>query len=94
MAALDGGTLAYLTVREGEDTDGRYWEIGVIGHGRRAAGLAEEVAAAICEWARDHGNDASAPGFRMATAANRHQLTADPRFTIDKANSRLAVDWP
>jgi protein-L-isoaspartate(D-aspartate) O-methyltransferase len=95
MAALDNDTLAYLTVREGEDTDGRFWEIGVIGHGPRAATLAEDVAAAIDEWARDYGNDAPALGFRMATDANRELLTAaDPRFIIDKPGSRLVADWP
>lgn len=95
MAALDGGTLAYLTVREGDDADGRFWEIGVIGHGPRRASLAGDVAAAICEWARDDGNDAPEPGFRMAPAAGRDLLTAaDPRFIIDKPASRLVVDWP
>ncbi|MEU8246230.1 methyltransferase, FxLD system [Nonomuraea sp. NPDC048916] len=95
MAALDDATLAYLTVREGEDTAGRCWEIGVIGHGPRAIGLAGEVAAAIDEWARDYGNDAPAPGFRMATGAARELLKAgDPRFIIDKPYSRLVVDWP
>ncbi|WP_113704724.1 methyltransferase, FxLD system [Nonomuraea lactucae] len=94
MAALDGDSLAYLTVREGDDAEGRFWEIGVIGHGARAASLAEQVVAAIAEWDRDYGNDAPAPGFRMATAANRDLLkAADPRFIIDKANSRLVVDW-
>ena len=95
MAALDGETLAYLTVREGADASGSFWEIGVIGHGPRAAGLAGDVAAAIDEWARDYGNDAPAPGFRMAPDAGRHLLTAaDPRFIIDKPCSRLVVDWP
>ncbi|MEU3168695.1 methyltransferase, FxLD system [Streptosporangium sp. NPDC006930] len=95
MAALDGDSLAYLTVREGEDTVGRFWEIGAIGHGPRAASLAEQVAAAIQEWDRDYGNDAPAPGFRMATAANRDLLkAADSRFVIDKTNSRLVIDWP
>jgi protein-L-isoaspartate(D-aspartate) O-methyltransferase len=95
MAALDNDTLAYLTVREGEDTDGRFWEIGVIGHGSRAAGLAEDVADAIGEWDRDYGNEAPAPGFRMATGATRELLkAADPRFIIDKPYSRLVVDWP
>ncbi|WP_301175513.1 methyltransferase, FxLD system [Actinomadura geliboluensis] len=95
MAALDHDSLAYLTVREGHDTDGRYWEIGVIGHGPRGTGLADDVAAAITEWARDYGNDAPAPGFRMATHATRERLTApDPRFIIDKPHSRLVVDWP
>ncbi|MET8160343.1 methyltransferase, FxLD system [Sphaerisporangium sp. NPDC005289] len=95
MAALDGDSLAYLTVREGEDSDGRFWEIGVIGHGPRAASLAEHVVTEVQEWNRDYGNDAPAPGFRMATAANRDLLkAADPRFIIDKPNSRLVIDWP
>ncbi|MFB9627517.1 methyltransferase, FxLD system [Nonomuraea helvata] len=95
MAALDGDSLAYLTVREGDDADGRFWEIGVIGHGPRAASHAEQVVAAIQEWDRNHGNDAPAPGFRMATATHRDLLkAADPRFVIDKPNSRLVIDWP
>ncbi|MEV7006712.1 methyltransferase, FxLD system [Streptosporangium sp. NPDC051022] len=95
MAALDGDTLAYLTVREGEDTEGRFWEVGVIGHGPNAAALAERVATAIGEWERDYGNDVPAPGFRMATGTARDLLkAADPRFVIDKPNSRLVVDWP
>jgi protein-L-isoaspartate(D-aspartate) O-methyltransferase len=94
MAALDGGSLAYLTIREGEDTTGRFWEIGVIGHGPQAAAYADHVAAAIAEWDRDYGNDAPEPGFRMATAATRDLLkAADPRFIIDKPCSRLVIDW-
>ena len=92
---LDNDSLAYLTVREGEDAHGRYWEIGVIGHGPSSGVLAGDVAAAIKEWARDYGNDAPAPGFRMATNDTRELLKApDPRFIIDKPASRLVVDWP
>jgi protein-L-isoaspartate(D-aspartate) O-methyltransferase len=95
MAALENDTLAYLCVRESQDYDGRFWEIGVIGHGRRASGLAEDVAAAIGEWARDYGNDALAPSFRMATGITRELLrAADPRFIIDKPCSRLVACWP
>ncbi|MEV4285475.1 methyltransferase, FxLD system [Nonomuraea bangladeshensis] len=95
MAALDRDTLAYLTIREGEDTKGRFWAIGVIGHGLRADVLAAQVAAAIEEWDRDYGNHAPAPGFRMVTGDRRDQLQAsDPRFVIDKPASRLVVDWP
>lgn len=94
MAALDDASLAYLTVREGQDPQGRFWEIGIIGHGPSAAGLADDVAAAIGEWARDYGNDAPAPGFRMATNTTRDLLKgADPRFIIDKPHSRLVADW-
>jgi protein-L-isoaspartate(D-aspartate) O-methyltransferase len=95
MAALDGDTLAYLTVREGADEQGRFWEIGVIGHGPRAAELADHVATEISAWAHGWGNNAPAPAFRMAVGDARHQLTAiDPRFVIDKTYSRLVVDWP
>ena len=74
---------------------GRYWEIGIIGHGPARAALADDVATAIAEWHRDYGNDAPEPGFRISTAATRHLLTAtDPRFVIDKTFSRLVVDWP
>lgn len=95
MAALDGDSLAYLTIREGDDDAGRYWEIGVIGHGPAAADLAGQVATAISDWDRDYGNDAPEPGFRMAAATHRDQLEAsDPRFVIDKNLTRLVVDWP
>ena len=93
MAALDGGTLAYLTVREGDDDTGRFWEIGTVGHGLRAASLARDVAEAIREWDRGYGNQASPPGLRMAPAAHRGLLTApDPRFIIDKPASRMVID--
>ncbi|MCQ4200283.1 methyltransferase, FxLD system [Streptomyces coelicoflavus] len=94
MAALDGGSLAYLTIREGEDEKGRYWEVGVIGHGEGGAGLAERVVNEIRAWDATGGNDAPEPGFRMAVADSRDKLTADdPRFVVDKPYSRLVVDW-
>ncbi|MGW0891095.1 methyltransferase, FxLD system [Saccharopolyspora sp. NPDC002578] len=94
MAALDGDSLAYLTIREGDDEDGRYWEPGVIGHGPRANELADQVATEFATWARERGNDAPEPGFRMTTADHRDLLEAtDPRFVIDKPHSRLVVDW-
>lgn len=94
MAALDGASLAYLTIREGDDENGRYWEIGVIGHGEAGRGLAERVVDEIRAWDTSGGNDAPAPGFRMTTAESRDRLTAnDPRFLIDKPYSRLVVDW-
>ncbi|KPC71813.1 methyltransferase, FxLD system [Streptomyces sp. NPDC006349] len=94
MAALDAGSLAYMTIREGEDDKGRYWEVGVIGHGEAGASLAERVVDEIRAWDATGGNDAPAPGFRMATADSRNLLTAgDPRFVVDKPYSRLVVDW-
>jgi len=95
MAALDGDTLAYLTVREGEDEQSRFWEIGVIGHGSRAAELADQVVGEIRDWDKGWGNHAPEPTFRMAVGDARDQLTAsEPRFVIDKTHSRLVIDWP
>ncbi|WP_129842910.1 methyltransferase, FxLD system [Streptomyces sp. RFCAC02] len=95
MAALDESSLAYLTIREGEDDAGRFWEIGVIGHGPRAARLAEQVVTEIRAWETGWGNTGPAPSFRMAVAGAREHLTAaDPRFVVDKVHSRLVVDWP
>ncbi|MBW1597214.1 methyltransferase, FxLD system [Streptomyces sp. JJ38] len=95
MAALDSDSLAYLTIREGEDDKGRYWEIGVIGHGSRAAELADQVATEIRSWDEGWGNTAPEPTFRMAVGDARDKLTtAEPRFVIDKTYSRLVVDWP
>ncbi|MEV5104654.1 methyltransferase, FxLD system [Streptomyces massasporeus] len=94
MAALDAGSLAYLTIREGEDENGRYWEVGVIGHGEGGADLAERVVSEIRAWDATGGNDAPEPGFRMAIADSRDRLTADDaRFVVDKPYSRLVVDW-
>ncbi|MET9184978.1 methyltransferase, FxLD system [Streptomyces tendae] len=94
MAALDGASLAYLTIREGEDEKGRYWEVGVIGHGAGGADLAERVVDEIRAWDASGGNNAPEPGFRMAVADSRDRLTADdPRFVVDKPYSRLVVDW-
>ncbi|MCX4393198.1 methyltransferase, FxLD system [Streptomyces sp. NBC_01767] len=94
MAALDGGLLAYLTIREGEDEKGRYWEVGVIGHGKGGGDLAERVVTEIRAWDASGGNDAPEPGFRMAVADSRDRLTVDDaRFIVDKPYSRLAVDW-
>ncbi|MEU0097290.1 methyltransferase, FxLD system [Streptomyces sp. NPDC006267] len=94
MAALDGGSLAYLTIREGEDEKGRYWEVGVIGHGKAGGDLAERVVTEIRAWDASGGNDAPEPGFRMAVANSRDRLPVDEaRFVVDKPYSRLAVDW-
>ncbi len=95
MAALDGGSLAYFTIREGEDDQGRFWEIGVIGHGPRAAELTEQVVTEVGAWDSGWGNAAPAPTFRMAVGEARTRLPAsDPRLVIDKPHSRLVIDWP
>jgi protein-L-isoaspartate(D-aspartate) O-methyltransferase len=95
MAALGKDSLAYLTIREGTDEDGAYWELGVIGHGLSGDTLAEQVVEEIRAWDQHGGNGATVPTFRMAVGAGRDALNTDSaRFVIDKPVSRLAIDWP
>lgn len=95
MTAVNGGSLAYLTWRAEEAGGERRKEVGVTGHGPRSASFSRDVAEAIAEWGRRGGNHAPEPGFRMAPAADRSLLKApDPRFIIDKAGSRVVIDWP
>ncbi|WP_233359355.1 methyltransferase, FxLD system [Streptomyces sp. GMY02] len=94
MAALDGGSLAYLTIREDDDADDHFWEVGVVGHGPDGAGLAEQVVGEIRSWEASGGNEVPEPSFRMAVGDARQTLTGrDPRFVVDKPYSRLIVDW-
>ncbi|MBT3152497.1 hypothetical protein HTV45_16725 [Streptomyces sp. CHD11] len=83
-----------MTIREGQDEKGRYWEVGVIGHGEGGGDLAERVVSEIRAWDASGGNNAPEPSFRMATADSRDRLTVDDaRFAVDKPYSRLVVDW-
>jgi protein-L-isoaspartate(D-aspartate) O-methyltransferase len=88
MAAVEGGTIAYLTLREGHDDEGQYWEAGAIGHGSGADDLSKQVAAQIQAWA-EHRD--SVPTIRMATGPQRDRLTG--MFIIDKPFSRLVLDF-
>lgn len=89
MAAVARDSIAYLTLREGQDSNGRYWEAGVIGHGPHATALAEHTAAQITAWADGHRD--TTPTIRLATGAAREKLTS--RFVIDKPHTRIALDW-
>lgn len=89
MAAVDRDSIAYLTLREGQDQDGRFWEAGLIGHGPHAAALAEQTATQIHAWADGHRD--TTPTIRLATGTAREKLTG--RFVIDKPHTRIALDW-
>lgn len=90
MAAVDGDTIAYLTLtkKDGGD-DAPRWEVGVIGHGPRGAELASTVAEHIRTWDREYRG--ANPAIRVAQGEARTRLTG--RFIIDKPDSRIAVDW-
>lgn len=91
MCAVDGDSLAYVTMREPAEGGllPRSWEIGVVGHGPRGAALAHEVVSLTREWdAEMRGGTAE---LRIAQGAARERLTG--RCVVDRATSRIAVDW-
>ncbi|WP_194908890.1 methyltransferase, FxLD system [Catenulispora rubra] len=89
MAAVEADTIAYLSMREGQDESGRFWEAAVIGHGANAAALAEATGEQIRAWSEGHRD--TVPTFRVATGPSRETLRG--RFTVDKPGSRIALDW-
>jgi protein-L-isoaspartate(D-aspartate) O-methyltransferase len=89
MAAVDAGSIAYLTLREGEDEAGRFWEAGVIGHGPGGGQLAAGTAEAIRAWGDGYRD--RRPEIRLAQGQNRSALTG--QFIIDKALTRLLISW-
>ncbi len=93
MATVQGGSLAYLTLRPGEpDSEGRKtYETGVIGHGPDGAALAHLVAHQVRTW------DA---GFRDRTLSialpDAPPAPADPaagRFVLDRPTYPITVTW-
>ncbi|MER8188508.1 methyltransferase, FxLD system [Kitasatospora sp. NPDC094015] len=92
MATVDGGSLAYLTIRPGEPTtDGRKtYETGVIGHGPAGAALADLVAEQIRVWNtgfRDRTLRIELPD----TAATADSATG--RFVLHRPNHPITVSW-
>jgi protein-L-isoaspartate(D-aspartate) O-methyltransferase len=95
MGTVENESLAYLSVREGDDEIGHYWQIGVVGHGRQAEALAATMVDIVHDWDRHGGNDMPRPAFRAALGDGRDRLdTAGARFVVEKPESRIAVDWP
>jgi protein-L-isoaspartate(D-aspartate) O-methyltransferase len=88
MCTVEGGSLAYLTLRRTAD-DVRPWEAGVVGHGPRAAEIAEQVVQAARTWDTEIRGGESV--FRLAQGDWRERLTG--RCLVDKPISRIAVDW-
>ncbi|MGQ0775400.1 MAG: methyltransferase, FxLD system [Pseudonocardiales bacterium] len=91
MATVDEDSLAYLTLRPGEDETGEYWEAGAIGHGPRGDELAARVAEELRSWGWGCGYRSAHPVIRLTQNHNRETLTG--QFTIDKPCTRLAISW-
>lgn len=90
--AVDG-SLAYLTIRPAEpdpDTDGRRYEIGVVGHGATGQQLADQVGAELVLWDQS---------FRTRTVRITIPDVPTPaapdagHFVLDRAHHPIAVTW-
>jgi protein-L-isoaspartate(D-aspartate) O-methyltransferase len=92
MAAVDGASLAYLTIRPAEPgEDGRKaYETGVIGHGPNGAGLADLVSQEIRTW--DTGFRDRSVRFELPDTP----AAADPaagRFVLERPHHPITVSW-
>jgi protein-L-isoaspartate(D-aspartate) O-methyltransferase len=91
LALAGGGSLAYLTVRLGDD-EGPVVEFGACGHGPRGAELAEQLAGQIRVFGRErrHG---SGPVLTVHPAG----LPASdlpPGRVIRKRHTTMMLSWP
>ncbi|WP_435647843.1 hypothetical protein [Kitasatospora purpeofusca] len=92
MATVDGGSLAYLTLRPGEPTtDGRKtYETGVIAHGPTSAALADLVAEEIRTWNAGYRDRALRIGLPdTPTVPDR----AVGRFVLERPNHPITITW-
>ncbi|MFD9060503.1 methyltransferase, FxLD system [Kitasatospora purpeofusca] len=92
MATVQGGSLAYLTLRPGEpDAQNRKtYETGVIGHGPDGAALADLVAEEIRIWNAGY-RDRSLRIALPDTPAIADRTAG--RFVLDRPNHPITVTW-
>lgn len=93
-AALDKGTLAYLTRRPSPRTSpqgARLWEFGVAAHGPGAQDLAQRVAEAVRTWDRDYRGRAA--HFELHDRTTPLEQAHPGRFVLDTPLNRVVVDF-
>jgi protein-L-isoaspartate(D-aspartate) O-methyltransferase len=90
-AVVDNSSFAYRTLRPVDPEKTRY-EFGVYAHGPDAGKLADQFAAQIRTWHRDH-RPGPGPRFEVYPAS-----TPDARLpgglVIDKRHTRVTIFWP
>lgn len=86
----DGASFAYRTWRRVDGPGGA--ELGVYGHGPRAAGLAHQLAAYHRAWEREHKTRVPARITVHPADTPTGQLPAG--FRVDTRHTRTVVAWP
>ncbi|WP_019031035.1 hypothetical protein [Salinispora arenicola] len=65
-ALVDGGSLAYLTIRRSDDQPGR-WQLGAAGHGPDAEQLTARIVDEVAAWDRDRTADPHLVAYPTST---------------------------
>ncbi|MFF0226559.1 hypothetical protein [Streptomyces sp. NPDC004629] len=86
---VDGGSLAYRTVRATDDPN--RFELGAIGHGPQGQRVAERLVREIQSWDRDHREDRARIEVYPAGTPD-DQLPAGR--IIDRPHTRVTIAWP
>ena len=90
MAAVGGGSFAYLTTRASEDPD--EVEFGVHAYGPGRAALAELVAVHVRTW-EAHLRGGSGTRFALYPSATPDDQLPGGRV-VDKKHHRVVISWP
>ena len=101
MAAVDGDSLAYLTLSPAEVGDGaagdKPREVGVIGHGPRGRELAGAVAEQVRAWARDYRDRTASFTIRPRLPGTDDlpgtEAGQPGEYVIRTPNNLIVVSW-
>ncbi|MFD9818810.1 methyltransferase, FxLD system [Streptomyces violascens] len=90
LAAVDGGTFAYLTTRRTEDN--KHVEFAVHALGPDAKSFADTIAGHLRDWERER-RGGPGPIVRIFPAGTPDDQVPGDRV-IDKVHSRVSLSWP
>lgn len=91
MAAVAGGSFAYLTTRASEDPD--EVEFGVHAYGPERSALAEEMAGHVRVWSERLRGRSLGARFALYPAATPDDQLPGGRV-VDKQHHRVLISWP
>ncbi|BCL14706.1 methyltransferase, FxLD system [Micromonospora sagamiensis] len=88
-ALLTGDSIAYLTIRQLDDTT---WEFGARGYGPHAAPLTQHVVDLITVWDRDHRHQPG-PDIRVYPTGVTIPPTRQPQLLVPRHHTTTAITW-
>ncbi|WBB78587.1 methyltransferase, FxLD system [Micromonospora sp. WMMD882] len=88
-ALLTGDSIAYLTIRQLDDST---WQFGASGYGPHATALTRHVVDLITAWGRDHRHQPG-PDIRVYPAGVTIPPTDRPRLLVPRRHTTAAITW-